>query len=70
MFVNVSLTHVVVLLAYVAITVWALSSVWRSGVRTADKVIWTVVILVLPYLGALLWAPVYLVAQRRRTAGA
>ena len=35
--------------------VWAIVNILQSGKSTADKVIWTVVVLVLPLLGFILW---------------
>jgi hypothetical protein len=35
--------------------VWAIVNILQSGKSTADKVIWTVVVLVLPVLGFILW---------------
>jgi hypothetical protein len=35
--------------------VWAIVNILQSGKSTGDKVIWTVVVLVLPLLGFILW---------------
>jgi hypothetical protein len=35
--------------------VWAIVNILQSGKSTADKVVWTVVVLVLPLLGFILW---------------
>jgi Phospholipase_D-nuclease N-terminal len=35
--------------------VWAIVSIFQSGASTGTKVIWTVVVLVLPVLGFILW---------------
>lgn len=35
--------------------IWAIIKVFESGVSTGKKVIWTVVILLLPLLGLVLW---------------
>jgi phospholipase D-like protein len=35
--------------------VWAIVNILQSGKSTADKVIWTVVVLLLPLLGFILW---------------
>lgn len=56
MFTNVSYSHLAILIAYLAITAAALISIWRSAGDTSRKVIWTIVVLVLPVFGALLWA--------------
>lgn len=71
-FVNVSYTHLVVVVTYLALTVWALASIWRhDGAGTGQKVVWTVAVLVVPYVGALAWAAVVAVSSwRRSTSGA
>jgi succinate dehydrogenase/fumarate reductase cytochrome b subunit len=35
--------------------VWALVNILQSGADTAKKVIWTVLVIVLPVLGFILW---------------
>lgn len=35
--------------------VWAIMNILQSGGSTGDKVLWTVVVLVLPVLGFILW---------------
>ena len=35
--------------------VWALINILQSGADTAKKVIWTVVVILLPVLGFILW---------------
>jgi hypothetical protein len=35
--------------------VWALVNILQSGADTAKKVIWTVVVILLPVLGFILW---------------
>jgi succinate dehydrogenase/fumarate reductase cytochrome b subunit len=35
--------------------VWAIVNILQSGADTAKKVIWTVLVLVLPVLGFILW---------------
>jgi Phospholipase_D-nuclease N-terminal len=35
--------------------VWAIVSIFQSGADTGNKVLWTVVVLVLPLLGFILW---------------
>ena len=35
--------------------IWAIVKIFESGAGTGSKVIWTVVILLLPLLGLLLW---------------
>jgi hypothetical protein len=35
--------------------VWAIVNVFQSGADTAKKVIWTVVVIILPVLGFILW---------------
>lgn len=35
--------------------VWAIVNILQSGRSTGDKVLWTVVVLVLPVLGFILW---------------
>ena len=42
-------------LIILALDIWALLGVWGSGASVGAKVIWTIVILVLPVIGLLLW---------------
>lgn len=42
-------------LLILALDIWALLSVWGSGASTGTKIIWTLVILILPVIGLLLW---------------
>lgn len=35
--------------------IYAILQVWKSGAGTAEKLIWTIVILVLPVIGLLIW---------------
>lgn len=35
--------------------VWAIVNILQSGRSTADKVLWTVIVIVLPILGFILW---------------
>jgi hypothetical protein len=35
--------------------VWAIVNILQSGASTAQKVLWTVVVIVLPVLGFILW---------------
>ena len=35
--------------------VWAIVNILQSGASTADKVLWTVIVIVLPILGFILW---------------
>ena len=35
--------------------VWAIVNIFQSGASTADKVLWTVIVIVLPILGLILW---------------
>jgi hypothetical protein len=35
--------------------VWAIVNILQSGGSTGDKVLWTVIVLVLPVLGFILW---------------
>ena len=42
-------------LVVLAAMIWALINVFQSGVTTGAKVIWTLLILVLPVIGVLLW---------------
>ena len=45
--------------------VWALVNIFQSGADTGGKVIWVVVILVLPVLGFILW---YFMGPKTRRA--
>ena len=42
-------------LIVLAFDVWAILKIFQSGASTGSKVIWTVIILVLPIVGLLLW---------------
>lgn len=42
-------------LIILAFDVWAILKVFQSGASTGAKVFWTVLILVLPILGLLIW---------------
>lgn len=67
MFVNVSYTHVVVLVSYLTLTIAAVVSIWRyPGADAVQRVLWTAVVVVAPFIGALLWLAFALVASRRR----
>ncbi len=46
-----SLWGILVLIA----DVWAIVNILQSGADTAKKVLWTVVVIVLPVLGFILW---------------
>jgi succinate dehydrogenase/fumarate reductase cytochrome b subunit len=46
-----SLWGVLVLIA----DVWAIVNILQSGAETAKKVLWTVIVVVLPVLGFILW---------------
>jgi succinate dehydrogenase/fumarate reductase cytochrome b subunit len=35
--------------------VWAIVNILQSGASTADKVLWTVIVVLLPILGFILW---------------
>ena len=35
--------------------VWAIVNIFQSGASTGDKVLWTVLVVVLPILGFILW---------------
>ncbi len=42
-------------LLILALDIWALLSVWSSGSSTGAKIIWTLIILILPVVGLILW---------------
>lgn len=42
-------------LLILALDIWALISVWGSGSSVGGKIIWSLVILILPVIGLLLW---------------
>lgn len=42
-------------LLVIAVDVFALYNIWTSKEDTVPKVIWTIVILVLPIIGAIIW---------------
>ncbi len=35
--------------------IWAIVNIFQSGASTGDKVLWTVLVVVLPILGFILW---------------
>jgi hypothetical protein len=35
--------------------IWAIVNIFQSGADTGNKVLWTVVVLLLPVLGVILW---------------
>lgn len=35
--------------------VWAIVNIFQSGASTGDKVLWTVLVILLPILGFILW---------------
>ena len=45
----------IVELIILALDIWALLSVWSSGSSGGAKLVWTIIILLLPVLGLLLW---------------
>jgi hypothetical protein len=68
MFVNVSYTHLVIVVTLLATIIAALLSVWRStGMGIGERIVWTAVVVLVPYLGPLLWA-ITLAVSRRRAA--
>ena len=42
-------------LVILALDIWAILRVMQSGVSTGAKVIWIIVILVLPVIGLIIW---------------
>lgn len=57
MVVNVSYTHLVIVVSYVAAMIAALISIWRSSeTGTGVKAYWTGIVVLLPYVGPLMWA--------------
>jgi hypothetical protein len=42
-------------LLILALDIWALLSVWGSGTSMGGKIIWSLIILILPVIGLLLW---------------
>jgi len=42
-------------LLILALDIWALLSVWGSGSSVGTKVIWSLIILILPVIGLILW---------------
>lgn len=56
MFQNTSYVHPVILLGILLITVVSLVSIWTSKqVPLTSKLIWTIVVVFLPVVGAALW---------------
>jgi Na+/pantothenate symporter len=73
MFQSFSYTHLIVLaicVVLVVAVVWAVVTTLRdTSVRTADKVVWTIVLIVFPAIGLALWL-IARIVKRRRTAEA
>jgi len=71
-FANVSYTHLVVVVAYLALTIAALVSIWRyAGADVGQKVLSTVAVIAFPVIGALLWLAFVAASSRRgSTSGA
>lgn len=42
-------------LLILALDIWALINVWGSGSSLGAKIIWTLVILILPVIGLIIW---------------
>jgi len=42
-------------LLVLALNIWALFSIWTSGSSVAAKLVWSILILVLPVIGVILW---------------
>lgn len=42
-------------LLILALDIWALINVWGSGSSAGGKIIWSLIILILPVIGLLLW---------------
>ncbi|WP_373491071.1 PLDc N-terminal domain-containing protein [Parasphingorhabdus sp.] len=42
-------------LLILALDIWALINVWGSGSSMGSKIIWTLIILILPVIGLILW---------------
>lgn len=42
-------------LIILALDIWALLGVWGSGASVGSKVIWTLIIVILPVIGLILW---------------
>lgn len=53
-------------LILLVLMVWAIITTLQSGAGTGSKVLWTVVILLLPVLGLILW---FFLGPRRRGTG-
>lgn len=42
-------------LAILVLDIWAIVKVWQSGGGTGKKVLWTVIIVLLPVIGLIVW---------------
>lgn len=42
-------------LLILALDIWALINVWGSGSSAGGKILWSLIILILPVIGLLLW---------------
>lgn len=51
-----STLHGLISLAILVLDIWAIVNVLKSSVETGIKVVWVLVILLLPVLGLLIWA--------------
>ncbi len=63
MFVNIDFGHLLIILALLALVITALVQTWTSGQSLTYKLIWTVFIVVVPPLGAVVWLVVYIVQR-------
>ncbi|HEY6105819.1 MAG TPA: PLD nuclease N-terminal domain-containing protein [Anaeromyxobacteraceae bacterium] len=42
-------------LVVLALDVWAIVNIWRSGAGTEKKLLWTILVIVLPVIGLVAW---------------
>lgn len=42
-------------LIILALNIWALVSIWGSGAESGSKILWTLLVLILPVLGFIIW---------------
>ena len=70
MFENVSYAHPIILITYLAITLAALITVARSTLDFGNKLVWAVVIVVLPLVGPAAWWVALALHNRKAHASA
>ena len=42
-------------LLHLIVAIWAILSIFKSGASTAEKIVWTLVVLLFPLIGLIIW---------------